>query len=233
MSELLIIKKEKLVKVADEIRAKTGKADLMYVDEMPGEIGSISGIPEDSMEGLENGYDVMFYDENNYALAMYSIKEGHSINPPVYNCKNWQTDAGTSVAFPYTPSGDVIFYANNDTYASQLYKYYGVDSAVYPLVLLRNTTVGQVGVYFAKSHSEGTSDAFRNKLHDGIQAVVSGTVSSYGNVDEFVEKIITKIPSNSTFSAFSTVNFYDRSQDTYATNFKMSGSKSTFYRLDQ
>lgn len=89
-----------------------------------------------SIEGLENGYNVMFYDENNDGLAFYSIKQGHSINPPVYDCKTWQTDAGANVEFPYTPTEDVILYANNDTFASEIYKFYGIDSAVYPYITI-------------------------------------------------------------------------------------------------
>lgn len=120
--------------IANAIREKTGKTEPIMVSQMASEIGALK--PLGTLDGLENGYDVMFYDENNEGLAFYSIKEGHSINPPVYNCKAWQTEDGASITFPYTPSADLIVYALNSTYADQLYDFYGVDSAVYPYLCL-------------------------------------------------------------------------------------------------
>lgn len=228
MSELLIIEKEKLVKVADEIRAKTGKADLMYVDDMPGEIGSISGIPEDSMEGLENGYDVMFYDENNYALAMYSIKEGHSINPPVYTCKNWQTDAGVSVSFPYTPSGDVIFYANNDTYASQLYAFYGLDSVVYPYLYIeyiKGNDTDTVKVVFTKSITNNMT------LYQGTLCGYNSKVpKATRTIDEVVSVAMQQVASLPTKT---NQMIYDQTDRDFYTNFDITLSMAKVYRLDQ
>ena len=73
----------------DLANTTTGNTDTNLTD---GANALVSGygqggiqLPEDMLEGLENGYDVMFYDENMRGLAFYSIKQGHAINPPIYN----------------------------------------------------------------------------------------------------------------------------------------------------
>ena len=108
------------------------------------------GLPVGTLNGLENGWDVMFYDEYNEGLAFYSIKKGHTINSPVYNCKAWQTADGQKQEFPFTPTEDIIFYANNDTFDSMIYEYYGIDKAVYPYLSLHISSFNMVMI-FAKS----------------------------------------------------------------------------------
>lgn len=117
--------------------------------------GGSGDLPTGTLNGLENGWDVMFYDENNDALAFYSIKKEHTINPPVYNCKAWQTAEGTNVVFPYTPTADAIFYALQSSYADQLYEYLGVDKGVYPYMYINvwdSSIYNTVTVYIFKTY---------------------------------------------------------------------------------
>ena len=53
---------------------KTGKQDTTVTDV----VNSLCAryLPEGTLEGLENGWDIMFYDEHNDGLAFYSIKKG-------------------------------------------------------------------------------------------------------------------------------------------------------------
>lgn len=157
MEELVIVKKEKLVTIADKIREKTGKTEQLDFEQFETEIKSIVGGGD--FEGVENGYDITFYDEYQNGLAFYSIKQGHSINAPVYNCKSWQTDKGVGVMFPYQPTEDIIIIANNDTWASKFYGFYNIDPMVYPVMLVLVTNGGDYGgagatLYFAKTYSK-------------------------------------------------------------------------------
>lgn len=146
---LLKVEENVLPNLAKAIMAKTGKSEPLTLSQFQAEVESI--VPTDSLEGLENGYDIMFYDEHNYGLASYSIKQGHTINPPVYDCKAWQTSDGSNIEFPYTPTADLILYANNDTLVSQLYKFYGVDSAVYPYIAISGYSGETIHIRFGKS----------------------------------------------------------------------------------
>lgn len=132
---LLRVEETVLPSLAQKIMSKTGRSEPMTLPEFGTEVDKISG-GGGSLEGLENGWDVMFYDENNEGLAFYSIKQGHSINPPVYDCQNWKDGNEAIVSFPYTPEADIIFYAVNNKASAQLYTYFGVDKAVYPYVFL-------------------------------------------------------------------------------------------------
>ena len=135
MSDFTSIKTQ-LQKLIADANAKTERADADLTTAVDALIDGYGKLPEGTLEGLENGYDVMFYDENNEGLAFYSIKQGHSINAPEYTVKSWQTEDGAVITFPYTPSADVVLYANNSTYASQLYQAYGVDSGAYPYLVI-------------------------------------------------------------------------------------------------
>lgn len=212
MKEFIITEKQDLQEIADAIRGKTGKTATMTVLDMAAEIagiegetdlsdivallgdgevveGSGSGGGTGSLDGLKDGWDVMFYDENNEGLAFYSIKKGHTIEAPVYNCKAWQTEDGTNVVFPYTPTEDVIFYANNSTYASTLYAFYGVDSAVYPYVSAYIYSNENYAICFAKTYNSGelSGGCIKNSNY------VVGKSFEGGTIQEFVSAIMSAI----------------------------------------
>lgn len=181
------IKESTLKAIADSIRTKTGKTDLITPENMPSEIDGIS-----SGGGLENGYDVMFYDENNEALAFYSIKQGHSIESPIYDCKAWQMEDGTGVSFPYTPTGDLVVYANNDTYASQLYAFYNIDPVIYPYLIITAGRGTNIMIRFGQSIGNNTTTYLLfNKVYYGSG---NATISDYSDIASVVSAVTQEIP---------------------------------------
>ena len=137
INNLVVAEKSDLVAIANAIRAKSGRTDSMSFpyDFVSGIEGIASGDGEGSgMDGLEQGYDVMFYDENNEGLAFYSIKQGHTINPPVY-AQSWENANGEVIAFPFTPTGDISIYAIVSN-LDGLYQHYGIDGNTYPCVII-------------------------------------------------------------------------------------------------
>lgn len=225
--------KAQIQRLINKANETTGNTDTNLTD---GVNALVSGygqggiqLPEDMLEGLENGYDVMFYDENSKGLAFYSIKSGHAINPPVYSCKNWQDANGGIVTFPYTPSANAIFYANNNTYASMLYQYYGIDSAVYPYICIDylQSTNKSITVCFFKTH--GVANGCENNI---TATVTLDSVLSYSSLEELLELVMYHVPADSTFES-TYVYMYDNSSHRYCINFdKSSFTKTTIYRLD-
>lgn len=262
-----LIKTETLESFADEARRINGSTDLLTTEQMIeifGEakipklqdktitengtyqadsgydgLGSVTVEVASSLEGLENGYDVMFYDENNDGLAFYSIKQGHSINPPVYNCKTWQTEDGQSQEFPFTPTEDIILYANNDTYASQLYEYYGVDSVIYPYLFInfRANNYSPMQCTFKVTFGKSMPDSYY--LNDVLTASYSynyGNISDVPDLNTFVQKVMGFIQPSALVTA-DTERTETNKQNIYATNYDVKESYiSQFYahyRLDE
>ena len=181
--------KTQIQSLIDLANTTTGNTDTNLTDGVNALVsgyGQGGDLPTDTLVGLENGYDVMFYDENNMGLAFYSIKQGHTINPPEYKVKNWQDANGGVIVFPYTPSGDAIFYANNSTLGDQLYKFYGVDKAIYPYVIATNKGVRNT-LAFAKT-KEDTNLKGLYWTPSVIKVSYSGTT-----IEEFVEHIMNVI----------------------------------------
>lgn len=102
--------KAQIQSLINKANETTGNNDTNLTDGVNALVGGFK--PSGTLEGLSNGYDVMFYDENNEGLAFYSIKSGHSINPPVYDCNGWKDADDNVVEFPYTPIGDLSLYAD-------------------------------------------------------------------------------------------------------------------------
>ncbi len=239
MSDINYLKTQAQILI-DLVNATTGNNDTNLTDGVNALVsgyGQGGDLPTDTLVGLENGYDVMFYDENNEGLAFYSIKQGHSIEAPIYDCKNWQTSNGANVVFPYTPSGDAIFYANNDTYASALYKYYGVDSAIYPYVCifagLPTTALSKTFIYFAKSLSANeTAMGFVNALYGDGKYVNRTTFDMENDFETLVARVMENVPPDSLQSG----SPLGKSGDYYAyTNYenKYVSNYIACYRLDQ
>lgn len=178
-----------------------------------------------TLEGLTNGYDVMFYDENNDGLAFFSIKQGHTITAPVYDCKAWKTEDGAIISFPYTPTNDIVLYANNDTIASSLYEHYGVDPGEYPYlaISLDDSDKYNLKIVFSKSVSGATMS---NCLQSGMSG--GGSFSGGKDVDSmvsYVKSTLTKVNPNSSTSLYTGSRTYNY------TNFDLS-TTGTLYRLD-
>ena len=216
----------------DSANATTGNADTNLTDSVNALIGGYGqgGSSGGSLEGLENGYDVMFYDENNEGLAFYSIKQGHSINAPVYTVKSWQTEDGGVITFPYTPSADVVLYANNDTYADKLYDFYGLDSAEYPYIFIYNYQT-QWAVIFGNTLD--TSNKILNDVFRSNGWTYAGKFTGSTTL-EFVEFVMAGIPL-SNFVSEASYNYGSRlstSGTIIGTNFELgTTSASVVYNL--
>lgn len=227
-----------LISFGDQARRIKGTTEKLSIEQML-EIFSGAG---GGMEGLENGYDVMFYKENDEALAFYSIKQGEAINPPVYSCKAWQTEDGTNVTFPYTPTNDLIVYANNDTFANELYNHYGVDKAVYPYVMVQvihKTNNSSYPYTYKIAFFDTITKSINQPRLVGVNSNISQSTHDYyisdlANVEEVVNAIKEKVTTiNSSYSADivdenSTTLFYN-----HYTNFDYNFNYSTLYRLDE
>lgn len=199
-------------------------------------------LPTDMLDGLEDGWDVMFYDEYKRGLASYSIKKGHAINPPVYTCKNWQNADKEVITFPYKPTEDVIFYALNLTYADLLYEHFGVDKGVYPYVMVQvihKTTNSSYPYTYKIAFFDTITKSINQPRLVGVNSNISQSTHDYyisdlANVEEVVNAIKERVTTiNSSYSADivdenSTTLFY-----THYTNFDYSFNYSTHYRLDE
>lgn len=227
--KLYEIKESTLKAIANAIRAKTGKTELIPPENMPGEIDGISS----SGGGIENGHNVMFYDENSEELAFYSIKQGHSIEAPIYTCKAWQTEDGTSVSFPYTPIGDLVVYANNDSYASTLYGFYNIDPVTYPYLLIEVLN-SNLYIYFAKTILRALAHYLEFQTGYKGYVSVSHGLTDFSDIASVVSAITQHIPTltyqSSSFAAGSGENKYEYSNfDTNRTDPVPLGS----YHLDE
>lgn len=221
---------QSLINLANET---TGNTDTNLTD---GVNALVSGYGQGGSGGIEEGYDVTFYDENGEELAFYSVKQGHSVDAPNYSCIAWLMADGTSVSFPYFPTSDVSLYANNDTYADALYEHYGVDKGVYPYLAIRYTEDStnayvprSMGIYFAKTVSNLTLET--------VKFNTFGNPSfnfDYNDIGSCVEQIIAKnYTVSQTSSSITLEDAYDDSIKTvYFTNFDLSVSNSPVYRLD-
>lgn len=225
MSDFTSIKAQ-LQKLIADANTKTERTDADLTSAVGALIEGYGKLPEGTLEGLENGYDVMFYDENNDGLAFYSIKQRHSINPPVYNCKNWQTANGAIITFPYTPNADAIFYALVETYADQLYEFYGIDKGVYPYLYIRHQSgLNYWWVFFGKTKTD-------NYLHDVMyQRFKNGNAMADATDIPSVIKYVTSIIT--TLSSADSGGLVDDSANVYYTNFDTELTVSEYYRLDQ
>ena len=188
--EMYQIRGNTLEAFANEARRINGTTDHLTTDQMIEIFKQAGG----GMDGLENGYDVMFYDENNEGLAFYSIKQGHTINPPVYECKKWVLENGDSVFFPLIPSGDMVVFANNDSMVSGLYEHYNVDKVLYPYVLMYITSGRYLGITFAETiELQGTTTIFRGL--SGNTTLTQAVMNSIdiANIDDIMGAIMTYI----------------------------------------
>lgn len=193
-------------------------------------------LPTDMLDGLEDGWDVMFYDEHKRGLASYSIKQGHTINPPVYECKNWQNADGEVITFPYTPEGDVIFYAMISTYADQLYEFYGVDKGVYPYLIMSIQKGLWAQVFFAKTIKTNTAtETVVGAFIGDYSEVAQITVADFSDIESIVEAVTSKIKTlPDTNEQGYTVNDQSTFSPIYLyTNFECANTQNSgIYRVD-
>ena len=182
-------------------------------------------------DGLANGYDVMFYDENNEGLAFYSIKQGHSINPPEYQVKAWASNNGDTISFPYTPNADVVLYALNGTYADTLYKYYGVDKGVYPYLMV-SMNQSMIAVCFSTKDMSQYDGSYKSEQRS---ITTSEYYANETDVETFVNFAMSKIPS----LTLTTMKIYDGANGVQAMNhttrgyYEGSPYVKTWYDLNQ
>lgn len=186
--------------LANSIRNKTGKTNKMTLEQMAIEVDSLK--PLGSLDGLNNGYDVMFYDENYSGLAFYSIKAGHTIqNPPLYVCDYWVYENGVPVVFPITPTEDIIMYAHFTDLVAELYDFYKIDSVLYPYLAVQVTQSSvpkdTIIIYFGKTLSDESNGIF---LYEAMWGYNSRLSSELENIDlndmnAVISLAMNKIPS--------------------------------------
>lgn len=236
MSNIKVIcDRDDLVAIADGFRTSRGITNELNLGEMA-ELAAekvSDGGSGGSLEGLINGYDVMFYDENNEGLAFYSIKQGHTIEAPVYNCKQWQDADGGVVTFPYTPTADAIFYANNNEYTDVMYEHFNVNKAIYPCMLIRYNGGNQVLLVFFEKFT--TSNTASKCLMGNVQTLTS-VISDKNSKDEImnaVMSVVTELIARDELNVMSSTGYYYYCDaDSYDSVYAYRGSDSTIINLD-
>lgn len=153
-----------------------------------------------SLDGLKDGWDVMFYDENNEGLAFYSIKQGHTIEAPMYDVQNWLDSNGSVIAFPYTPTADIILYAQANDTVGMLYEHFGVDRAIYPILIIGSLCYASNGytdvtVYFGHTTTGWGSSSIA--LKDGYyKQYTRASGTTLLNTDEDVLTKLLEVVTN-------------------------------------
>lgn len=231
-----------LPRFAEEIRGIEGEADLSDIITLlgDGEVVEGSGSGGGSLEGLENGWDVMFYDENNEALAFSSVRKGNNIDAPIYVCDGWKTSNEQVIAFPYTPTQDLVLYAFNEDIVQKLYDYYGVSIQEYPYVTLQFCQLYQSTprclIAFSKTESPATSDYIFGAYdyYSASALPVSDTEDVPAVVSYFMEKILP-----SSLKSQYAINFYKEESNQVHnymyTNYDRTPTQTStiVYRLDE
>lgn len=188
-----------------------------------------------SLEGLKNGYDVMFYDEFGDGLALVSVRKGLSVDAPDYSCKAWLTIDGKSQFFPIKPTDDIAFYAYNDSLEKILYEYYGIDKAAYPYLLITHAMESGASLTYYLSISFGTSVSITGTTSTsvtGFGARVRMTADEIGDFspEHIVNLVMQTLPVLS--DGFKTYAGYNTNHHDYS-NFAITTSSAIRYRLDE
>lgn len=230
MGELLIAERQDLQDIADKLKAKVGRTDKInfpngfmdIVDEL-GQGGNASGI--------ENGCNVVFYDEFDEKLSLVSVRKGLSVDAPYYSCKAWQTEDGENQFFPFTPTGDIAFYANNDTLEKILYEYYGVDKAAYPhlLITYRDNIWGNYGLYIVFGNYISNTDI------KTVRGIGTNKNMSRAEIGDFSPEHIVNLAMQKLTTLqgdFSASVGYNSNHYNYA-NFDVTYGNPYSYRLDE
>ena len=195
----------------------TGNSDTNLTD---GVNALVSGYGQGggSLEGLENGYDVMFYKEDNEALAFYSIKQGEAINPPFYSCSNWIDQDGVAIVFPYTPTADISLWADNSTLSALLYDHFAISPEEYPYICIQirnGTGTETTGIGFAKTMKMTTN---ASNVTSVSYSDVKAIYFSYNLWSYTIEEIVEYLMANYT-------------SDSFTRNFVTYQSNATYYKF--
>lgn len=222
-------------KLINDMNATTGNSDTNLTDGVNALIGGYGKLTTDTLVGLENGYDVMFYDENNEGLAFYSIKEGGSIDAPIYVCDGWQNADNQVVVFPYSPTEDIALYPLIESLEVKLYKFYGVEREDYPyLCLTYGSGFKQLSIMFGKNKN-WINSAYQ--IQDGYFAytdyanypVTFSDLSDLGSVVAKCMEMISEAP----YSSTAKLTLTNRNDYYHYVNFDVTLSNATVYRLDE
>lgn len=126
--------------------------------------------PVGAVETVAGGHMVKFYDEFNEPLDIRSVRDGATVNAPVYKVKYWQGEDGAAVAFPAIITADLIVVAVNSSTAGEIYEHYSIDSGTYPyLYITFRKGMKQIVIVFAKAIVN------TNQLSDALYADASVT----------------------------------------------------------
>lgn len=229
---LLKVEENVLPNLAKAIMAKTGKSEPLTLLQFQTEVESISG------GGLENGYDVMFYDENNEAIAFTSIRQGDSMQAPIYVCDGWKTSDEQIILFPYTPTQDMVLYAFNEDLAQRIYEHYGVDIQEYPYVTMQlykaKQSTPRCLIAFSTTETPATSDY----IFGSYEYYSDSDIQDKEDVGGVMDFIIGKILPTSLTQQYA-INFYlENSNQEYSymyTNYERTPNQSStiVYRLNE
>lgn len=221
--------KTQIQSLIDLANTTTGNTDTNLTD---GVNALVSGFGQGGSGGMKNGYNVSFYDEDNQLFALFSIKQGEAINPPIFESSGWQDVDGVNIAFPYTPTNDIGLYPVSATLAEQLYNFYNVDSTAYPYVYITYVD-GQwtLRIVFGAT----CNDHYLTKGIKGTFQASGSLLSQITDVEALVELTKNNISTSSltSFTGNELVNCI--SSTIWATNYSSTHESDVgaFYRLDE
>ena len=215
MSDINTVKAQ-IQSLIDLANTTTGNTDTNLTDGVNALVsGYGQGGSGGTLEGLENGYDVMFYDENNEGLAFYSIKEGQAINPPMYSVANWIDQNGVAIVFPYTPTADISLWADNSTLSALLYDHFAISPEEYPYIAIQirnGTGTETTGIAFAKTMKMTTN---ASNVTSVSYSDVKAIYFSYNLWSYTIEEIVEYLMANYTSDSFTRNHVTYQSNATY------------------
>ena len=183
---------DKLTAIGDAIREKTGKSDLLTLDQMPTEIRSITTAQgyaptDEDLTFKENSQHLFYNDNYNWIIENYAdrIKCGKQGYYTFYNCRKLRNIPSVLFENNIIKLGSYTFYGCNI-----LDKLEGVDL---------NSYVGGVSFQFPlyycscirdiifKTNDDGTPFVYTSSVYiDKISISVVGYVSNSETSDEFI-----------------------------------------------
>ena len=222
------IRQSTLVAFGDQARRIGSTTELLTTAQMLEIFGNakVNG----TLDGLANGYDVMFYDENNEGLAFYSIKEGQAINPPMYSVANWIDQDGVAIVFPYTPTKDISLWADNSTLSALLYDHFAVSPEEYPYIIIvcRKDATNDSLLCFAQTLTFYL--ATNTPKYDGVIGVGFKNNMFSSTIEEIVEYLTANFTADDVVSSGLT---YQNLAEYYMNHVNHSLSESTFTNWKQ
>lgn len=238
------IQGESVEAIADEVRELSGTTDLMgltaiksHVGEANSEINSqaellaqiISALDGKAAGGSDSSYSVTFNDEAGETVAVFSVLPSVGVHAPVCDVRNWKSEAGDLIIFPYTPNESITLVPVPPALSDDLYAFYGLSIEDYPYLMIWARNSNEAKIYFAKNITNN-GYGFSGDLYYGTASMSGVDIS---DADAVAAACRTALPSLSSLTRTTGLTGpYDGSGMYFYTNYDISVSSGTLNRID-